>query len=368
MDDVSAESIRRVVASVPASIDANLVAAWHNAVSDAGRSSALRNLVFAVEHTAPDLAIELARHSTAFAVQTSDVSLIADAALLLAVQLCDGGHIVDAEIEARLGLSMAAKLRNNDPIPYLRAISVRGLIAEAAGDDHSARRDYETVLMSTSDPITVLAGRVSLASLELDLDRPERALEHLAQANSTLDLADDVISAGTAASARRMFDQLQASSIVRLADQQRALDARANISKHLQAADELCAERRRVDSPDDKASQMLLASIEADVYRLRGDVNAAAERSAFAVALADGQHTRAIAAPYVSRAKYLEDVGEVNQAIVLWNAALEVAASRELVRRTVATRLALAYERLGDFENAFRVTRSSLATVQPPGS
>jgi tetratricopeptide (TPR) repeat protein len=350
MGDVADESIHQVVASVPTSIDANLAAAWHNAVSDAGRSSALRNLVFAVEHTAPDLAIELARHSTAFAVQTSDVSLIADAALLLAVQLCDGGHIIEAEVEAQLGLSMAAKLRNTDPIPYLRAISVRGLIAEAAGDDQGARRDYEIVLMSTSDPITVLAGRVSLASLEHDLGRSESALEHLALANSTLDLARDEIGAGTAASARRMFDQLQASSLVRLVEQQRVLD------------------QRRADSPDDHSSQMLLASIEADVYRLRGDTKSAAERSAFAVALADERHSRTLTAPYVSRAKYLEDVGEVDRAISLWNAALEVAGSRELVRRMVATRLALAYERLGDFENAFKATRSSLATMQPPGS
>ncbi len=69
---------------------------------------------------------------------------------------------------------------------------------------------------------------------------------------------------------------------------------------------------------------MLLAAIEADLRRLRGDPSGAAKLSAIAVDLAEQSLPHVYVEPYVSRAKLHESVGDFASAVQDRKAALEV--------------------------------------------
>lgn len=356
----------------PASVPADLTAAWRAARTDEERAMALLEVAYFLEDFSKWQAAEIGKYALHYAKRSENRILIARTLLSISFVLGEGARFTEAFGYLSQTIALAHTMPEEGRQILLDALVVRGTLRHNLGDEHGSQRDFLSILSQegeASDPITLLLARVNLVGVYAAIQQPEVALHHSR-------LAGEQLSAIVKAHKER-GESLRHEDHYRLGVTETRLAAFLEFARHLRKLHRPEAMRGALDEAealldvavqlagaDDNIQQHMLLQVHAAYLKLlRNDQPGAEVHALRAAALTDSLGSSIFPEAYLALARVLNARGAGLEAAEAYRQALDIArkCGRHRVIQEVLGELSELHEQQGDLSGALRVMREALS-------
>ncbi|MFD1732330.1 tetratricopeptide repeat protein [Deinococcus malanensis] len=356
----------------PASVPADLRAAWGAARSDEERAMALLEVAYFLEDFSKWQAAEMGEQALQYAKRSENRTLIARILLSISFALGEGARFTEAFGYLSQTIALAHTMSEEGQQILLDALCVRGTLRHNLGDEHGAQRDFLSVLSredEAPDPITLLLARVNLVGVYATIHQPEVALHHSR-------LAGEQLSAIVQAHAGRGemmrhedhyrlgVTETRVAAFLEFARQLRRLQRPEAMHGALDEAEGLLDMAVQLAGTDDNVQQHMLLEVHAAHLKLlRDDLSGAETHARRAAALTESLGASIFPEAYLALARVLSAQECGPEAAEAYRQALDIArkCGRHRVIQEVLGELSELHEQQGDLQGALRAMREALS-------
>ncbi|MFC4638999.1 sensor domain-containing diguanylate cyclase [Deinococcus hohokamensis] len=356
--------------ALPASVPADLVAAWHAAGTDRQRARALLEVAYFLEDASKWQAVEIAERALHYAKRSEDRALTAKTLLSISFTLGQAARFSEAFAYLSQTITLARTMHDEGRQLLLDALSVRGTLRHSLGDEHGAQRDFLAVLARGpgADPVTLLVARLNLVTMYTEVHQPETALHHSRLASEEL---STIVREHEGRGARLPHEDHYRLGVLetrvgaflefaRLLGERRRQEAMRGA---LDEAEAWLEEGLNLAGAKEHVEPRMLLQVHAStLQRLRGQWPAAEAHARRAVALAETLGASVTPEAFLALARVLASRQAWREATGAALQALDIArrAGRHRVLQEVLGELSVLYEQQGHLSEALRVTREAL--------